>query len=116
MSGLSTYPASNRVLSESVGYALRQAGVQGFLTNSDVTGATSGQDLIDIVNAKVVSAGAEANAQRINITKAIQRGVALGDLSDARVAAATSLADLVDKTWCTNDDPNTGHLGVGIYG
>ena len=116
MSGLTTYNAGNRVLSEHVGWALRQAGVQGYLTDSNVTSAATGQDLIDDVNAAVVDAGAEANAQRLNITKAIQRGVDLGDLSASRVAAATSLADLVDKTWCTNDDPLTGHLGVGIYG
>lgn len=116
MSGLVTYPASNRVVSENVGYALRQAGVQGFLTDSNVTGATSGQDLIDLVNAAVVSPGAEANTQRLSITRAIQEGVNLGDLSATRVQAATSLADLVDKTWCTADDPNTAHLGVGIFG
>lgn len=104
------------MVSENVGYALRQAGVQGYLTDSDVTSATSGQDLIDDVNAAVVEAGAEAKAQRLAITRAIQEGVNLGDLSNARVAAATSLADLVDKTWCTADDPNTGHLGVGIFG
>ena len=116
MSGLLTYPASNRVVSEMVGYALRQAGAAGYLTNSNVTGAATGQDLIDIVNAAVVAPGAESPAQRLNIARAIQEGVNLGDLSPTRVAAATSLADLVDQTWCTADDPLTAHLGPSFFG
>lgn len=116
MPGLYTYPASNRVVSESVGYALRQAGVAGYLTNTNVTSAATAQDLIDNVNAAVVSAGAESPAQRNSIARSILEGKNLGDLSDSRVAAATSLADLVDKTWCTTNDPNTGHLGTSIFG
>ena len=116
MSGLLTYNSSNRIVSEMVGYALRQAGVVGYLTDAQVVAATSGQDLIDDVNAAVVDPGAASPAQRLSIARSIQEGVNLGDLSDARVAAATSLADLVDKTWCTANDPNTAHLGVGIYG
>ena len=116
MSGLTTYNNGLRVVSEMVGYAIRQAGVAGYLTDQQVVDATSGQDLIDDVNAAVVAPGAESFAQRLSITRSIQEGVNLGDLSNARVAAATSLADLVDKTWCTADDPNTAHLGVNIYG
>lgn len=116
MSGLLTYPSSNRVVSEMVGYALRQAGVAGYLTNQQVIDATSGQDLIDDVMAAVVAPGAESFAQRNSIAKSIQEGINLGDLSNDRVAAATSLADLVDKTWCTANDPNTAHLGTNIYG
>ena len=113
MPGLSTYPASERVLSANVGYAVLQAGVQGFLTNTLVVNATSAQDLIDDVNAAVVAPGAEARAQRDRIVEAIGRGKALGDFSDARVAAATSLSDLAAKTWVTNDPNYTnGHLGV----
>lgn len=116
MSGLLTYPASNRVVSEMVGYAIRQAGVAGYLTDALVVAATSAQDLIDDVNAAVVSPGAEANAQRLSIARSIQEGANLGDLSATRVQAATSIADLVDKTWCTTDDPSTAHLGVNIFG
>ena len=119
MAGLYTYPQGERVLSASVGYAILQAFVQGFLTNANVTSATTAQDLIDAVNAAVVGPGAEANKQRLDIVKAIERGKAIGDLSDSRVAAATSANDLaVTYTWCS-DDPNasvSGHLGVGIYG
>lgn len=99
-----------------VGWAIRQAGVAGYLTDQQVVDATSGQDLIDDVNAAVVAPGAASPAQRLSIARSIQEGVNLGDLSDARVAASTSIADLVDKTWCTTDDPNTAHLGVNIYG
>lgn len=116
MSGLTTYPSSNRVVSEMVGYAIRQAGVQGYLTNQQVVDATSGQDLIDDVMAAVVAPGAASPAQRLSIAKSIQEGINLGDLSATRVQSATSIADLVDKTWCTADDPNTAHLGVNIFG
>ncbi len=115
MSGLTTYPAENRVLSAHVGYSLRQAFTQGYLTNTQVANATTAQDLIDDVNAAVVASGAEPNAQRINITKAIQRGAALGDLSDTRIQAATTVEELAQDTW-VSEDPSTAHLGVGIYG
>jgi len=53
----------------------------------------------------------------MSIAKAIAIGKALGDLSDARVAAATSAEDLaLTYTW-VSDDPRasiTGHLGVNL--
>src|SRR5258705_11613793 len=117
MAGLSTYPASNRPTSAMVGYAILQAFVQGYLTNAQVTGAATAQDLIDAVNAAVVAPGAESFSQRNSIARAIAVGKALGDLSDVRVAAATSANDLaVTYTWVSND-PNastTGHLGVNL--
>jgi hypothetical protein len=119
MAGLTTYPASNRVLSATVGYAILQAFVQGYLTNSNVTGAATADELIAFVNAAVVTPGGEADAQRNSIARSLKVGQALGDLSDSRVAAATSANDLaVTYTWCS-DDPNasvTGHLGVSIFG
>jgi hypothetical protein len=118
MAGLNTYPASNRTVSAMVGYALLQAGVAGFLTDVQVAAATSGQDLIDDVNAAVVDAGAEANSQRLSIARSIQEGVNLGDLSTTRVQAATSVSDLaLTYTW-VSDDPAAanGHLGVNIFG
>ncbi len=117
MSGLSTYPKSEQRVSADVGYAILQAYVQGYLTNANVTSATTAQDLIDAVNAAVVSPGGESFSQRNSIARAIAVGKALGDLSDARVAAATSANDLaVTYTWVSND-PNastTGHLGVNL--
>lgn len=115
ISGLTTYNASNRVLSAAVGYSLRQAKTQNFLTNQQVADATTAEDLVADVQGAVVSAGAEAGAQRINIINAIRRGAALGDLSDTRIQAATTVEDLVQDTWAS-EDPSTTHLGVGIYG
>jgi hypothetical protein len=117
MAGLSTYPNSNRPTSALVGYAILQAYVQGYLTNSNVTSATSADDLIANVNAAVVTPGGEADAQRNAIARALKVGQGLGDLSDARVAAATSANDLaLTYTW-VSDDANasvTGHLGPNL--
>ncbi len=115
LSGLTTYNAGNRVLSAAVGYSLRQAKAQGYLTNQQVADATTAEDLVANVQAAVVTAGAEANAQRINIINAIRRGASLGDLSDTRIQAATTVEELAQDTW-VSEDPNTTHLGVGIYG
>jgi hypothetical protein len=118
MAGLLTYSSSNKVVSQMVGWAILQAGKAGFLTDAQVVAATSGQDLIDDVNNAVVAAGAESYAQRNSIARSIQEGVNLGDLSAARVQAATSVSDLaLTYTW-VSDDPaaSTGHLGVNIYG
>ena len=117
MPGLTTYPAINQMVSARVGYAILQAGKQGYLTDSQVQAATSGQDLIDDVNGAVVTPGGESPAQRLSIARAIQEGVNLGDLSAARVQAATSVSDLaLTYTWVSNDPAaSNGHLGVGIF-
>jgi hypothetical protein len=115
MSGLATYPASNRPTSALCGYAALQAGVQGYLTTAIITAATSGQDLIDAVNSAVVAPGAESFAQRNSIARAIQEGVNLGDFSASRVQGATTPVSLAELTWVT-DDPAyaTGHLGPNL--
>lgn len=117
MAGLTTYPVSNQVVSAMVGYAILQAGKAGYLTDTQVQNATSGQDLIDDVNAAVVAPGAESPAQRLSIARSIQEGINLGDLSASRVQGATSVTTLAELTWVTNDPAYaTGHLGVNIYG
>lgn len=116
MPGLATYNASNRTLSASVGYAILQAGTQGYLTDAQVVAATSAQDLIDNVNAAVVDPGAASPAQRLSIAKSIQAGKNLGDLSDSRVQAATGVQDLASKTWVDSDPAFPTHLGTNIYG
>ena len=117
MAGLTTYNNSNRPTSAMVGYAILQAFVQGYITNSQVVAATSADDLIANVNAAVVAPGGESTAQRTSIARALKVGQALGDLSDARVQAATSANDLaITYTWAS-EDPNasvTGHLGVNL--
>jgi hypothetical protein len=77
MSGLLTYSQSARVQSQLVGLGLRQAGIQGYLTNTQVSNATTAEDLVDDVNAAIVGPGAEAGAQRESIVRAIREGAAL---------------------------------------
>lgn len=115
MAGLSTYNSSNQVQSADVGYAILQAGKQSYLTDQQVIDATSADDLIANVNAAVVGPGSESFSQRNSIARALKVGQALGDLSDARVQAATGVTDLATKTWVTNDPAYlTGHLGVTL--
>lgn len=113
MSGLATYNQANRQTSALCGYAVRQAGVQGYLTTAQVTAATTVQDLVDDVNGAVVDAGAEANGQRESIVRALQRGAALGDFSDSRIQGATTAESLAQLTWMS-DDTATGHLGPNL--
>ena len=115
MPGLSTYNSANRRVSQDVGYAILQSGVQGYLTTALVTAATSADDLIDDVNAAVVDAGAEADPQRNSIARALKIGQGLGDLSDSRVQGATTVQSLAELTW-VDQDPSylTGHLGVNL--
>lgn len=115
MSGLLTYTVGNRVVSADVGYNIRQAGVQEYLTDAQVAAATSVDDLIADVEGAVVSPGAEAPAQRLTIAKALRIGANLGDLSDARIQGASTVEDLANLTWVSVDSA-TGHLGPGIYG
>ena len=113
MSGLLTYRQAERETSALCGYGIRQAGVQGYLTTTTVTNATNAQDLIDAVNAAIVSPGAEADSQRNSIVRCIREGAALGDLSDARIQASTTVESLAQNTW-VSDDPATGHLGTNL--
>jgi len=91
-----------------------QAGAEGYLTTALVTAATSAQDLIDDVNAAVVTAGAESYSQRNSIARAIQIGANLGDLSAARVQGATTVQSLAELTWITNDPNYVTHLGTTL--
>lgn len=109
MSGLLTYNQSLRPTSQLVGLALRQSFIQLYLTNTQVANATTAQDLIDAVNAAIVGPGSEAGAQRESIVRAIREGAAIGDLSDARIQAATTVEDLVQDTWAS--DFRTNYLG-----
>lgn len=116
MAGLLTYNTAYQQQSADVGFAILQAGVQGYLTNAQVVAATTAQDLIDAVNAAVVAPGAESFSQRNSIARAIAVGKALGDLSDARVQAATSVSDLAQTyTWVSNFPASlTGQLGPNL--
>lgn len=115
MSGLLTYTNDNRETSALCGYAVLQAGVQGYLTTAGITAATSAQDLIDLVNAAVVAAGSESPAQRNAIARAIQEGANLGDFSATRVQSATTPLSLAELTWATqNPAIYNGFLGPNL--
>lgn len=115
MPGIATYPQAYRQQSADVGYAILQAGKQQYLTDTTVQAAATADDLIASVNAAVVSPGGESFSQRNSIARALKVGQGLGDLSDARVAAATGITDLAEKTWVTNDPAYaTGHLGPNL--
>jgi hypothetical protein len=115
MSGLLSYNSAYQVQSADVGYAILQAGKQGYLTDALIVAATSADDLIADVNAAIVSPGAEANPQRNSIARALKVGQGLGDLSNARVQGATSVQTLAELTWVTNDQSYlTGHLGPNL--
>lgn len=111
MSGLLTYHAENQQTSALCGYGIRQSDVQLFLSDAQVVAATTAEDLVDDVEAAQVHE--ELESQRQSIVRAIREGATLGDLSNARVAAATSVADLADKTW-VSDDANLDHLGINV--
>lgn len=115
MSGVLSYNTSLQVQSADVGYAILQAGKQSYLTDTTVQNAANVDDLIASVNAAVVGPGSESTPQRLSITRALKIGEYLGDLSAVRVAAATGVVDLAEKTWVTNDPSYaTGHLGVNL--
>ena len=114
MAGLSTYNVGMQRVSQDVGYAILQAGKQGYLTTALVTAATGAADLIADVNAAVVTAGAEADPQRNSIARAIQSGANVGDLSDSRVQGATTVQSLAELTWVTNDPNYVTHLGTTL--
>ena len=117
MPGLTTYPNSNRQVSAMVGYSILQAGVQGYLTATQIQNATSADDLIANVNAAVVTPGGESPAQRLNIARALAEGKSLGDLSDSRVQGATSVQTLAELTWVDTDPAySNGHLGPSFFG
>lgn len=115
MPGLTTYNQGNQRVSMDVGYAILQAGVQDYLTDTQIQNATSADDLIANVNAAVVTAGSESYSQRNSIARALKVGQGLGDLSDSRVQGATSVQTLAELTWVTLDPNYTnGHLGVNL--
>ncbi len=115
MAGLLTYPKAYQQQSADVGYAILQAGAEGYLTDVTIAAATGADDLIADVNAAVVDAGAESFSQRNSIARALKVGQGLGDLSDARVQAATTVQTLAETTWVTNDPSYlTGHLGPNL--
>lgn len=101
-------------LSAIVGYGIRRAGIVGVLTNANILSATSAEDLEVIVEAGLPpTVHAEYEVEQIMTDLSLKRGDALGDFSNSRVAAADTIAGLVNSTNAA-DDPDTGHLGPQI--
>lgn len=112
MSGLLTYRDAERETSQLAGFGIRQAGIQQYLTDANVVAATTVQDLINNVNAAVVSPGAADPSQRQSIVRSLSEAAALGDLSDARIQAATTVVGLSNLTWAS-ETPDS-YLGVNL--
>lgn len=105
--------ASEQPTSALIGYNVRRAGVLDFISNANVVAATGVDDLID--NVEAAFAPAEYDVMKQRVIRALRFGKANGDLSDARVAAATTVEELADLTWAAEDDDNN-HLGPGMIG
>lgn len=97
------------------GYGIRRAGVTSILTNAQVIAATSAEDLEVIVEAGLPGTiHDEYSVEQINTDRALKFGDALGDFSDSRVAAATSVEDLAEKT-TASDESDLAHLGPQLF-
>jgi hypothetical protein len=109
MAGLNSLHESEKNLSVLVGQNLRRTDLINYLTDAQVAGATTAEDLVGYVQGTFVHA--EYEQDKLQIIKAIRAGAASGELSDARIQAATSVADLVADTWANAETDQT-HLGV----
>jgi hypothetical protein len=101
-------------LSQLAGYGVRRAGVVGILTNAQVVAATSAEDLEAIVQAgPPATVHAEYEVEALMTDRSLKFGKALGDFSDTRVQAATSVEDLAEKTSAA-DESDLAHHGPRI--
>jgi len=104
-------------LSARAGYAVRRAGIDAILTDTQVQNATSADDLI--TNAKAVSAGPihqeYAEFEPLETVAGLSFGKAIGDFSDTRVQAATGVENLSEQT-SAGDEKDLGHLGGHVIG
>lgn len=100
--------ASEQLTSARIGYALRRGGVLEFYDNTAVAAATGIDSLITTIQAAVKHS--QYDHDKLDIIQALRFGKANGDLTDARVQGAATVADLVNLTAAAND-PDTNHLG-----
>lgn len=100
-------------LSQLAGYGVRRAGVVGILTNAQVIAATSAEDLEALALAPPAIVHAEYEVEALMTDRSLKFGDALGDFSDSRVAAATSVEDLAEKTSAV-DESDLAHQGPRI--
>lgn len=100
-------------LSSLAGYGVRQAGIVGTLTNAQVVAAATAEELVAILDTVPGTVHAEYEFSALNSQRSLQRGDAIGDFSDTRVAASTSVENLAEKTNAA-DENDLGHLGPFI--
>lgn len=108
-----TQHAEYEVLSSLAGYGVRAAGVEGLLTDAQVVAATSAETLSANLDTFPPTAHAELEFQALNAQLALARGDALGDYSDVRIAAATSVQG-VSLLTAAADESDLTHLGPHI--
>src|SRR5437764_1250338 len=87
-----------RELSSFAGYGVRQAGIVGALTTTQVTNATSAEDLEANLDSVPATVHAEYEGTALNAKRALQFGDAIADFTDTRVQAATTVESLVQDT------------------
>lgn len=108
-----TLHAEYDVLSSEAGYGVRQAGVAGLITDAQVVAAGSAEELETILDTIPGIVHAENEFTALNAQRALARGDAIGDFTDARVAASTGYENLAEKTNAA-DETDLGHLGTRI--
>jgi hypothetical protein len=101
MAQLASLPADAVYLSENIGCNIRSAETLGLLTDANVLAATSVADLQ--ANILAASGPADIDQSRPRINRALDYGKYSGELSDARVTASTTIAELIALT----ADPST---------
>lgn len=101
-----------RQLSALEGGNIRRTGVEGLLTSAQVVAATTAEDLVTDIETNQASGlvHEETYQDSLQSIKAIRVGAALGDQSDAKIQAATSVPDLVANTFAADETDQT-HIG-----
>lgn len=103
-----------REVSSLAGYGVRQAGIVGALTTAQVTAAANAEALVTDLDSVPGTVHAEYEVTALNAQRALQAGDAIGDFSDSRVAASTTVESLAQNTEVANEG-DAGHLGPRIF-
>lgn len=100
-------------LSSLAGYGVRAAGVAGLLSDAEVAAATSAESLVTDLDSFPGTSHIENEFTSLNAQLALKRGDALGDFSDSRIAAATTVEEVASLT-TAEDEADQRHLGPRI--
>lgn len=105
--------AENEIISAISGYGVREAGVLGALTDVQVVAATGADDLIADLDSVGGTVHAENEFLILNAQRSLAVGKALGDFSDARIAACTTVEQVAELT-AAADESDLSHVGPTI--